>query len=384
MSSRLAEGLEAAVVEDMRTFAALEEEWEELYWQDPRATPFQSWAWLYSWWESYRGGYGLRIITLRNDEGLLVGLMPLMLRRNRLGFGRLMFLGTGMSDYLDVLVRRGWEAEVAKAGAGAIQGFGDWQVADLWDVRPGSAAWDIFGGWSAPKTHLRLFGCPVIDARPWEELLASLSRNHRSTVRRTLRQAEADGVRTKLASPEEAGRAARRLVDLHRQAWQGRDIGPEHLTQRFETRLEAASSRMTARGLAGVSEFWRDGEVIATQLLIFGKDFIGEHITGANQETLKRYQISSLFMHDAFNAVLKRNDSYLDLLRGEEPYKLRWASRVISNERLILGRSLITWAPYTAYHTARLGFVRYENSERVPKWLKRITTAVGRARRRGR
>lgn len=46
-----------------------------------------------------RGGYGgLRIITLRNDEGLLVGLMPLMLRRNRLGLGQLMFLATGVSD----------------------------------------------------------------------------------------------------------------------------------------------------------------------------------------------------------------------------------------------------------------------------------------------
>jgi hypothetical protein len=31
-----------------REFAALEE-WEELYWKNPLGTPFQSWAWLYSW-----------------------------------------------------------------------------------------------------------------------------------------------------------------------------------------------------------------------------------------------------------------------------------------------------------------------------------------------
>src|SRR4051794_33723071 len=124
MSSRPAEGLAAAVVEDEREFAALEEEWEELYWEDPLATPFQSWAWLYSWWEAYGDGHSLRIIALRNGEGLLVSLLPLMLRRNRLGFGRLMFLGTGMSDHLDVLVRGGWEAKVAKAAAGAIQSLG--------------------------------------------------------------------------------------------------------------------------------------------------------------------------------------------------------------------------------------------------------------------
>jgi CelD/BcsL family acetyltransferase involved in cellulose biosynthesis len=384
MSPRPDEGLEASVVEDGREFTALEEAWEELYWQDPLATPFQSWAWLYSWWESYGGGYGLRIITLRNAEGLLVGLLPLMLRRNRLGFGRLMFLGTGMSDRLDVLVRRGWEAEVAKAAAGAIQSLGDWHVADLWDLRPVSATWEVFGGWSGPRTRLPVTRCPAVDARPWEDLVASLSKNNRSTVRRTLRRAEADGVRAELAGREEAGQAARRMVALHREAWQGRDIGPEHLTRRFETCLEAASSRMTARGLGGVREFRRDGEVIAAHLLLFGKDFTGEHITGASQETLKRYQVSTLMTHDAFNAALQRNSSYLDLGRGVEPYKLRWTSRVVSNERLILGRSLITWAPYTAYHKARFAFVRYENSERVPKWVKWAARAVGYARRRGR
>jgi CelD/BcsL family acetyltransferase involved in cellulose biosynthesis len=383
MSSRPAEDLEAAVVDDGREFATLEEEWEELYWEDPLATPFQSWAWLYSWWESFGGGYGLRIITLRNDEGLLVSLLPLMLRRNRLGFGRLTFLGTGLSDRLDVLVRGGWESEVAKAAAGAIQSVSDWQVADLWDVRPGSAARDVFGGWSGPRTCLQLIGCPVVEAKPWADLLASLSGKRRGTVRNTLRRAEADGVRIELAGQEEASRAARRLVDLHREAWQERDIGPEHLTRRFETFLEVANSRMTARGLGGVREFRCDGEVIVAHLLIFGKDFTGGYLVGTSQKALKRYQVSSLIMHDALNVVLERNNSYLDLGRGEEPYKLVWSSRVVDNERLILGRSLTTWAPYTAYHTARFAFVRYENSERVPKWLKRAARAVGRARRRG-
>ncbi len=43
------------IVEDSWGFAALEEEWDDLHRQSPRATPFQSWAWLYSWWEHYGG-----------------------------------------------------------------------------------------------------------------------------------------------------------------------------------------------------------------------------------------------------------------------------------------------------------------------------------------
>ncbi len=83
----------------------MEEEWNELYRNAPLATPFQSWAWLYSWWEFYGEDCQLRIIAVR-DGHLLVGLAPLMLQR-RWGFGRLLFVGgceIDITDYLDILV----------------------------------------------------------------------------------------------------------------------------------------------------------------------------------------------------------------------------------------------------------------------------------------
>ena len=104
--------LVTAVLRDTNDFASLKEEWDELYESCPSATPFQSWEWLYSWWEIYgEGSYGLRLVTLRDaGSGLLVGLLPLMVRR-----GRLLLLGDSaralywyiMSPYKDVLVREG-------------------------------------------------------------------------------------------------------------------------------------------------------------------------------------------------------------------------------------------------------------------------------------
>jgi len=72
--------LEAVVFEDTQDFVALEEEWEALCRDSPRATPFQSWAWLYSWWENYGGGHGRRLVAVREGD-FLVGLVPLMLER---------------------------------------------------------------------------------------------------------------------------------------------------------------------------------------------------------------------------------------------------------------------------------------------------------------
>ena len=360
------------VLDSPHDFASLEEEWEDLYRNAPHATPFQSWAWLYSWWEFYGEDYDLCLVTIR-DGSLLVGLMPLMLER-RGGFGRLLFLGTGPTDYQDVLVREGWESQVSEAGVRALRQIGGRQVADLQQLHPEAAAWSVFERWVGPRTRVWQDNFPVIDVRPWDELLMSLSKNLRSTARRTLRRAEADGVRCELASANDVGAAAHRWIALHREAWRGREIAPEHLTWRFEFHLETAACRMMARGLGGIYEWRRDGEVIISDFLVFGRDFIAEHLPGARQDALQRYQLSSLCIWNAMNIARIRHSSCLNLLRGEEPYKLRWSSRVIPNYRAILGGRLVLWSLYAGYHALRSWARRYAYSEGAPRWIKEATT----------
>jgi CelD/BcsL family acetyltransferase involved in cellulose biosynthesis len=254
-ADRMKPCLDVAVIRDPRAFAALEEEWDDLYHNCPRATPYQSWAWLYSWWEAYGEDYELRLITMRSGEGLLVGLIPLMLER-RWGFGKLLFIGTGLaSDYLDVLVRRDWEAEVCEAGVQALEHMDGWHIAELRNIGPTATIWDFLKGWNGPRIDLQQGRLWVAEVKPWDELLASLSRNNRKAVHRRLRRAQEDGVRCMLAGMEDVERAARRLVALHREMRRGRNIVPERLTTRFESYTLAAARRMTERGLGGFPSF---------------------------------------------------------------------------------------------------------------------------------
>src|SRR5215210_5739966 len=149
--------LDTAVLPDTKDFASLQEEWDELYENCPLATPFQSWEWLYSWWEIYgEGRYGLRLVTLRDSgSGLLVGLLPLMVRRGRLLLlGARVGLADGMIPYKDVLVREGWEEPVAQAGVRALKELDNWRVADIHELIPHSAASEIFRHWDGPKTSV--------------------------------------------------------------------------------------------------------------------------------------------------------------------------------------------------------------------------------------
>lgn len=358
----------ASVVRDGQGFAALEEEWEELYLDAPRASPFQSWAWLYSWWEHYGSHHELLLITVRNDLGTLVGVAPLMLDR-KFGFGRLVFLGTGVTDHLDVLAREGWEGPVLEALDRPLRQMTSWQLADLQQLRPDAVARDLLGWWDGPRLRVWQDGFPVVDTMPWEELLMSLSRNLRSTVRRTLRRAEADGVRRELADAGDAAEAAARLVALHRELWQGPEISPEHLTDGFESSMIAAFGRMLERGIGGISEFWRDGEVVLSDFWVCGHDFLGTYMLGANQAALRRYQWSSIYIWDAVSTARSKGKERIDLLRGQEAYKLRWSTETIPNHRLILGRHRVTWAPYAGYHLLRSGARRYASSIGASPWF---------------
>jgi CelD/BcsL family acetyltransferase involved in cellulose biosynthesis len=358
------------VIEDARGFAALEEEWEDLHCQCPRATPFQSWAWLYSWWECYGEDYELRLITVRNSSGLLVGILPFMIESRSTFVSRLVFVGTGLSDYLDVIVRAGWEDKVLESGVQALKKLECWRIADLQLLRPEAVAWGIRRRWNGPRICLWQDSCPVVEVKPWDELLASLSRNLRSTVRRARRRAAADGLQRKVVDASNIKQAAERLVALHREAWQERNIGPEHLTQRFEAFTVAATERLAYRGLGTISEFWRDGKVLISDFLMFGRDYCGTYILGASQEAQQRYQWSSLYIWDAIEIAHTRDSSYLDLLRGEEPYKLRWSSRIIPTHRLILGHHRTAWIPYAGYHALRSRAKLYARSENAPLWIK--------------
>jgi CelD/BcsL family acetyltransferase involved in cellulose biosynthesis len=372
------------ILDDSAAFADLEREWHDLYLDSPRATPFQSWAWLYSWWEVYGKGPKLRLVTVRDGEGLLVGLLPLMLK-GRFGAGSLSFIGTGLTDHLDLLAREGHEARVVEAGIRALSEMRSWQVADLRDIHPGAVAWDLFDAWPSRRTAFWTENCPVTDVRPWDEIVGSLSKNQRRNARKSIRLVHEDGFGHEFADATEAREAARRLCGLHREAWEGRGTAPEHLDPKFDAFVEAAAARMTAYDVGGISEFRRGNKAVQSTFLVFGRHRVGYYLNGAARDSLDRYQYSSLTVWSALEAAHERGLSSLSYLRGEEPSKLRWSTSTEPNHRMILcrqGSGIAVWGFYAGYNAGRAKLAAYAGSESAPGWVRRIHSSYHGLRRK--
>jgi hypothetical protein len=178
-----------------------------------------------------------------------------------------------------------------------------------------------------------------------------------------------------MADSEAVEQAARRLVALHRELWRGRPIIPEHLTRRHEAFMETAAWRMTARGIGNISEFWRDDAIVVSLFWVFDKDFVGWYMIGASQGASRRYRFDTLAVWDGMNIARSNGAAYVSLMNYAIREKLRWADEVVPSYRMILGRGLASWIPYTGYHTLRSEASQYVLSEGAPRWIK--TAAEG-------
>jgi CelD/BcsL family acetyltransferase involved in cellulose biosynthesis len=218
---------------EAEAFSELRQEWVELLEASESACIFLTWEWLHTWWKHLAGGRRLAILAVRRGSEL-IALAPFCLQPPSLSRARpfpvLEFLGSGFagSDYLDVIVRKGSEAE-------ARQALTSWLSArrlplKLTNVKKGaSASTGILAGlqekgWSAAETRTNI--CPFIPlaGATWSSYLASLSAEHRYTFNRKWRCLERDyDVRFEQAhTPEQCREAIDLLIAQHNTRWRTR------------------------------------------------------------------------------------------------------------------------------------------------------------------
>lgn len=126
----------------------LETRWDELLSDSTADAVFLCWAWLDTWLEVYGDGGEWVVLVAEDPAGRLLGIAPMMLdRAGSKGPGkwvrRLMLLGQKAdtaSEYLDWIVRRGFEDDVTGAVARHVlqDMAGEWDLIEFSTVREDS------------------------------------------------------------------------------------------------------------------------------------------------------------------------------------------------------------------------------------------------------
>ncbi|MFD0315103.1 GNAT family N-acetyltransferase [Streptomyces flavalbus] len=321
------------LVTDERAFAALAPDWARLYGGCRAATPFQSHAWLHSWWLSYGRPGRLRLVVVRDGTDL-VAAAPLTLVHTPVP--SLVPLGGAISDYGDVLLDDAHGTAAVAALTGALTRAARGALIDLREVRPGGAAERVYDHWSGPRRRVPDALCLELPAAPMAELVARLpSAKARQRARAKLRRLAALGVERHVVGADEVDKALRRLLELHRLQWQDRKVTPEHLRTRFREHLVRSVGPMVRSGDAVVTEFRLADDVVAVDLTLRSRCLTGGYLYGAHP-CLRESRADVAVM--LLDACAEQARGTLSLLRGDEPYKRHWRPEPVVNQRLLLAR----------------------------------------------
>lgn len=335
------------------------DDWRRLYEsQVGPANPFCAPLWVTTWYRHFVPDADRRLCFIRDSGGVLIGVAPLWLDRERFGpvsiATRLRFVGAGQGTALLELPQllaapeQGRHVLTLIAGElarseSALSGV-DWT--DL--VVAEGQGW-LDPSWVVPRGQALAFwkhqdtqASVVLElGETWPTTLTRLKRNVKESLRRSRNRL------AKLGKPHEVTRRGRdldlpavdRFLDLHRSradrggAARHHDAFAEPWRRRF---MRDLLPRLGEAGEAAIWELWLDGRQVAAQLVLHAPGTLYVHSSGFDPETWELGPVTHLQEH-AFRAACEAGDRWVNLSPGPNLAKLRWSERLLRHDEFTLG-----------------------------------------------
>jgi CelD/BcsL family acetyltransferase involved in cellulose biosynthesis len=359
-------------IEDADRFAGMRTEWNALLADSDSDCFFLTWEWLYTWWQHLAGRRRLFLVAVRHGEEL-VAIAPLALAPPELGrlfpFRSFQLLGTGLvgSDYLDVIVRRGWQDEAVAALAEYLRS--ERAMLELRQLRPEALAWRLVEcleprGWSSRSARTDV--CPFISltGQTWDSYLAVLGSAHRYNLQRRLRNLKRDFAVHfgRVEAEEDRAAGLERLIGLHEARWQERGPSEAFVTPGLVAFHEALSRLALARGWLRLLELRLDGRSVAALYgFRYGASFLF-YQSGLDPAFAKQ-SVGLVAMGLAIKSAIEEGAAEYDLLHGAEAYKFLWARDARELRRLELYPPL--WRGLLCQQALGLGRAARRTARRV-------------------
>jgi CelD/BcsL family acetyltransferase involved in cellulose biosynthesis len=319
------------VYTDASAFDKLKPEWNDLLHRSVSDTLFLTWEWQSTWWQ-HLGTGELRIVALRGEDGMLLGLAPLFEEKTPAGPSLSLVGCIDVSDYLDLIVDRDHADQVYEAFLNAVTApdFAWGGGLHLCTVPESSPTNDRLAALAQARgltvTRQLHDVCPVIDLpASWDAYLETLGKKDRHEVRRKLRRVEETNHRWYAVDDTMSmEQAIADFVDLHRKSRPDKHLFMDARMQGFF--LDVAR-RLQPNGWLELDFLEIDGVRAATVLNFVYQDQVLVYNSGYDPIKYGQYSPGVvLFACSIRDAIANRRRRY-DFLRGNEEYKYRFGAR---------------------------------------------------------
>jgi CelD/BcsL family acetyltransferase involved in cellulose biosynthesis len=328
------------VVETPAAFDALRDEWNAAACASVDANVFLTWEWLRTWWRHFAEGRAdahLHVVVLRDDDGI-VAAAPLYRTERGVGPVRVAVLQTIAHDAGDyggvILVRRHQEAVdtlldhcAAQLRRHAAVVLSRLTTDSVLTARLRAAATDPGRTSRLVITASELVDavCPYTDVRDGYNLTRHLKKHK---IRQRMRRlAEKHEVAFEYHTGPTLDQGLERLVAVHEARWHDREDEMQGLfadTDHAEFLLDGIRA-LDGAGRLRLLTLTADGHTVAAELDF---DFAGRvyMFKGAFDPAYGEYSPGQLAHYRVFEDGIARGVEEFDFMRGDHPYKRRWAN----------------------------------------------------------
>ncbi len=307
-----------------------DEHWA-LWRRDPRATPFQSPAWIEAWWAHFGGGER-HDLEARDAAGRLIGALPMHVWDDG-GVRKLVPVAAGHSDYSDALIDPD-AADAALAGLWeAAHACGDrWDELLLPDLREDSPLRRWPGNEEAGEV------CPVLTLPAEPPLLGGLTKSQRRKVVHDRHRAETlGGVTVTLAGPAEIDAALTALFDLHAARWRLEGEAGVLADPRVQAFHRAVAPALADAALLRLAVVRHEGRIVSVLYALADPRRGYSYLIGSDFSVPKQSFGTLAFAH-VIEGCLEAGAREFHFLRGEEPYKYGWGAEPTRTVRRTIRR----------------------------------------------
>lgn len=268
------------------------------------------------------------MLALR-EEGRLVGLAPLFIRPASFGIREVLLLGTGISDYLDVLLEPGAAAQVSALLFEHLHANQErWDICDFQQLRPGSALLDAAAphAWRSALNVQEV--CPVLKLPKTGDSLSQRVPAHMLDklwyYRRRLHKLGPVAIES--AGPENFAELLENFITLHQRRWAARGQDGVLHDPRLQRFHREAAQRMLEAGVLRLYALRSGVRIVAS---LYGFSHRGRtlfYLSGFDPE-ISAFGPGALMIGHAIEQAVREGAEEFDFLRGRESYKYLWGAK---------------------------------------------------------
>ena len=320
MPTHLAAALEVEEVTTARALEALRPEWSQLR-SRAGATPFQSPEWMLAWWR-HLGHSPLWTLAVRHD-GYLVGLAPFFVWTDPEGVRRLLLIGTGLSDRLDVLLDPAHRPETVEAIVAHLEEHQDhWDVCDLQQLSRDSTLLGELPGDVTGQDPCPVLALPDRIENLDEVVPAGQLKKLHYYRRRASKEGSLQVEQARESNLEEFFEA---LLSSHAARWSARDLPGVLADDGICTFHREAAVGLLERGALRLYALRLDEQIIASFYGFRDQRNTYYYLGGFNPR-FKQLSPGLLIVGHAIEQAVREGCRTFDFLRGREAYKYDWGA----------------------------------------------------------